>query len=426
MGKKLEERIIMGKRASAVLNSTLILLLGVMTLSTFGLGQFGGQAVKAAGMSELAQLATSMEPGTWAELHTEGFTWDAIASSGDAGGNIFDYSDSATWDPNSHKLFFIGKGYAQRPWKFISYDEATNTWTHMPDPYWFHEGENGHGYDNNTIDAERGTFYHHKSATLEVFRYEVATDTWSMLPELPQTYIGHGTAIAYFPEMGGLIRVYTGRVHFFDESTRTWTEIADNLPMGTYHNIAEYSAGAKAMLIGGGNYGVNQIHRIDTDGKVTRLKDAPVGLASAGSVVTTDPVTGDFIVISGDDQALWSYDILQDEWRLISNNLPFDFGDSWGGHKTIPTPVSNYGVILFAIGHNGDAGQVFLYKHAPSENLKGDLNLDGVIDDLDADLYVQIILGHISDVDIVNRADVDGDGRVSILDLQKVINLILP
>jgi len=417
-----------GKRFSGVLWSTLIVLLGTLALSTSTLGQIGGLAANASGTSELAQLAVNLEPGTWAELHTEGFTWEAIASSGDAGGNIFDYSDSATWDPNSHKLFFIGKGYAQRPWKFITYDEATNNWSHLPDPYWFHEGENGHGYDNNAIDAKRGIFYHHKSASAEVYRYEVATDTWSMLPELPQTYLGHGTAIAYFPEMGGMIRVLAGRVHFYDESTQSWSVLADSLPMGEYHNIAEYSAGAKAMLIGGGNYGGELIHRIEADGTVTRLQDAPVGLASAGSVVTTDPVTGDFIIISGDDQALWSYDILQDAWRLISNNLPFDFGggDRWGGHKTIPTPISNYGVILFAIGHNSEDGQVFLYKHATQKILKGDLNLDGVVDSLDQTLCIDVILGRIRDVDIVNRADVDGDGRISILDLQQMINVIFP
>jgi hypothetical protein len=235
--------------------------------------------------------------------------------------------------------------------------------------------------------------------------------------------LSHGTAIAYFPDMGGIIRVIAGRVHFYNESTQSWSVLADHLPMGEYHNIAEYSAGAKAMLIGGGNYGEELIHRINADGTVTRLKDAPVGLASAGSVVTTDPVSGDFLVISGDDNALWGYDILQDEWEMISNNLPFKFGDGWGGHKTIPTPISNYGVTLFAIGWNGDDGQVFIYKHAPSENLKADLNLDGVVDSQDMLLCVDVILGRENDAGIVNRADMDGDGRISVLDLQWIINV---
>jgi len=220
---------------------------------------------------------------------------------------------------------------------------------------------------------------------LEIYSYNVATDTWSLLPELPETYVSHGTALAYFPDMGGLIRVISGRVHFYNKGTQSWSVLADNLPMGEYHNIAEYSAGAKTMLIGGGNYGEELIHRIDADGTVTRLKDAPVNLASAGTVVTTDPVSGDFLIISGDGR-FYSYDILLDRGELISNMLPFEFGDGWGGHKTIPTPISNYGVTMFTIGWNDSDGQVFIYKHVPSENLYGDLNLDGAVNGEDVAL----------------------------------------
>ena len=67
---------------------------------------------------------------------------------------------------------------------------------------------------------------------------------------------------------------------------------------------------------------------------------------------------------------------------------------------------------------------MFLYKHAPSEIITGDLNLDGLVNNEDVGLCVEIILGRESNPTIANRADVDGDGRITVLDLQLLINAV--
>ena len=58
----------------------------------------------------------------------------------------------------------------------------------------------------------------------------------------------------------------------------------------------------------------------------------------------------------------------------------------------------------------------------PPENLVGDLNLDDVVDNQDISLCVDVILGRESNVGIINRADLDGDGRILVLDLQWIVN----
>jgi hypothetical protein len=90
----------------------------------------------------------------------------------------------------------------------------------------------------------------------------------------------------------------------------------------------------------------------------------------------------------------------------------------------IATPVPNYGVTMFVIQANWHDGEVWLYKHAASVQVEGDLNQDGVVDSQDVNLCVDIILGSEENIAIRLRADVNQDGRVNVLDLQKIINIV--
>lgn len=57
-----------------------------------------------------------------------------------------------------------------------------------------------------------------------------------------------------------------------------------------------------------------------------------------------------------------------------------------------------------------------------STELKGDLNRDGTIDDDDVHLCSRVILKHELNPDIVDRADVNDDGAINILDVQEIAN----
>jgi hypothetical protein len=61
----------------------------------------------------------------------------------------------------------------------------------------------------------------------------------------------------------------------------------------------------------------------------------------------------------------------------------------------------------------------------PQSSLSGDLNLDGMIDILDVQLWINVFLGIETDADLVSRADVNKDGSINVLDVQQLTNLIL-
>lgn len=304
--------------------------------------------------SELAKLAASMKPGTWAELKTDNYSAELLRVQN---GNILGYTDTAVWDPKSQQVLFVGQGHYAAV-KFITYAAASNAWKLMPTPVWWDgdpksgKGPIGHAYQNNTIDTARGIFFHHQSATRLVHRYDIANDKWSTLPEIKGAATGHGTALAYFPERKGLVRIYGGAVHIFEEEKNTWSLLKERFPMGPYHNIAKYNAVDKSVIFGAGN-GSKVLHRMDAQGNVTPLKEAPFVIRISSTVTAIDPVSGDFLVISSEDKGKFhALDVKKNEWRPLPDAPIFEGASA---------SIDRYGVTLY---FSNRPTKVYLYKHA--------------------------------------------------------------
>jgi hypothetical protein len=311
----------------------------------------------------LGQLAASMQPGTWAELTTNGLTNDLLYI---APGHLLQYADSAVWDPNSRQFLFVGGAHAPDPNKrFITYNDATNSWRREADPYFFEFSSTAqivwHAYDHNTIDPATGDFYYRPFYHATVYRYRIATKSWSALPDMPDS-LNCCAGMAYFPEMGGLVIVGGGTVRFWKRSTNQWSDLATNVIMGPYHNFAEYNPVYKVVLLGGGNDS-SDIYKLDSSGKLTKLKNAPLTLAIPYSVVTADPVSGQYLVVGGRDSntnrwnAVYAYDIATDAWQRQSSPFPAT------ADGIVATPVSTYGVTMFLRYDWGDP-RVYLYKYS--------------------------------------------------------------
>jgi hypothetical protein len=253
--------------------------------------------------------------------------------------------------------------------KFISYGTATNTWKLRSTPSWWKgdpetgKGPIGHAYYNNALDPAGGQFFLHQSATRLVHRYRIAKDEWTTLPEIKEAPTGHGTAISWFPEMKGMVRVLGGNVHFFNEEKNEWTKLKDGLPMGPYHNVAQYSAVHKVVLLGGGNNS-KDLHRLDGTGKFTPCKQAPFEVGINTALVTSDPVSGEFLVLHKDDR-FYSYNPATDAWKELSTEgMPFAMKGS--SFDVVATPVTDHGVTLFFTAERKGL-KIVLYKHRPGD-----------------------------------------------------------
>jgi hypothetical protein len=304
--------------------------------------------------TELGKLAASMEPGAWAKLKTEDYTADLLRVQSH---HILEYTDQAVWDPNSREVLFVGQGHYSAV-KFIAYSAADNRWKQLPVPSWWGgdpttgKGAIGHAYDNNAIDGAKGILYFHQSATTKVHRYDIAKGEWSTLPELKGAPTGHGTALVYFPEMKGLVRVLAGSVHFFSEEKNAWSLLKEKVAMGPYHNIAKYSPAEKAVIFGAGNDS-KALYRLDAKGEIKALPAAPILVRISSTVVTVDPVTGDVLVLDMESKRKFhAFDVHKNAWR----QLP-DAPIASGAAAALP----ELGVNFYFTAR---PETVYLYKHA--------------------------------------------------------------
>jgi hypothetical protein len=307
------------------------------------------------GDTELGKIAASMKPGTWVELKTDGFTDDLLKVQSH---HILEYTDAAVWDPKSQQVLFVGQGHYSAL-KFIAYSAKTNSWKLMPTPSWWKgdpetgKGPIGHAYENNAIDPVRGFLFLHQSGKRLVHRCDIAKGEWTTLPEIKDASTGHGTAIAYFPERKGLVRVLGGTVRFLGDEKGTWSTIAEKLPMGPYHNYARYDPATKSVIVGGGN-GSKQLHRFDAEGRFTPLAEAPKVLRISSTVTAIDPVSGDFLAIGMEKEdrgKMIALGAKTNEWR----ELP-DAPTSEGVTVAIP----EHGVVML---FRARPAKVYLYKH---------------------------------------------------------------
>jgi hypothetical protein len=324
--------------------------------------------------SVLSDKAASMAPGTWAELPTNGLTEDMVRV---GAGHVLTWSDSGAWDPGSHQLRFMGGAHDPDPNKgYLGYDEATNTWTKFPDPAWTEYGSGAevvwHACDHNAIDPVSGTYYYRPMGRLYIKSIALRDPnaTWATLPVNMPSEVGVSAGLAYFPEFGGMIVANGWDVWSWKKGDAKWTSLLHQLSlMGTYQNFAEYNPVKQVVLCGGG-VGSRTLLKVDASGQVTALNPAPFDLGIPISVITVDPVSGDYLVLrtTGQGAYVWdqfdAFDIQTQTWTSRAGALPIASGTNLNT-GFVAAPISNYGVTLF-LRYNGsnDTPKVFLYKHS--------------------------------------------------------------
>ena len=333
------------------------------------------------GTQSFAQLAASLQPGQWAALATANIN-AALLDPGGASGYITGYAESLKWDPLTRQLFFLGMDHhPDTGQRFVSYSDSTNTWQILPQTSWMATGGVHHGYDHQALDvANRYLYVRGHYMDRSVYRYQIDTKTWERVQD--NNVLEYSQCCGgwdYFPELNGVVwfqgsdtqsgSTFYGGLFLRDDLTGSWRRLGQSAAYlaGTYHNFAEYNPKQKVVIFGGGDGATRTLYKLDSSGTITSLKPAPVDLGITKSIVTTDPVTGKYLVLSNTGSSFYSYEVASDTWTLlpaapILSSVQSSSGPTFG---TVATPVSTYGVTLFVQCNPGNCA-VYLYKHSGS------------------------------------------------------------
>ena len=334
-------------------------LIAVAVALAIGLGCAAGPT-QAAEDTPLARLAASMTVGSWAELKTHGLTPEFLQFPTPVMTySVLDYQNSGVWDPTSRQVLFIAGPHINQG-RFLTYSEATNSWRREPDPPF---ALYSHTYNHNTINPATGEFFFRLNNQPDIWRYKIATQTWSKLTSIPQRDYNCCGALQYFGERNGLLFVGTSEIEFYDLGRKRWSTPWTTIKTGPYHATAQYSPGAKVLIFGGGS-GVRTVYRMDAKGKITQMGDSPYPLDSGGhSIFVADPVSGLFLLF-GENRTFYVYDATTDKWTQQDQEAAFfDVGPEGPVYSTIAVPISTHGVVMF-ISYSPREPRVFLYKHA--------------------------------------------------------------
>ena len=310
--------------------------------------------------TSMSDAAAPLQPGQWTELATGNFNQ---ATLGDGNYDLFYFTDDLAWDPLSRQLLFVGGGHDNDA-DFLRYSEVNNSWSRSKPTGSSWHTNFSHAYDHTAVIPALGRFFFRQPAAPQSDRieiYDIATGIWSRSAPMPVSPACCG-GLEYFPELGGLVLVAgPGPVLLYDPATNAWRTLSGGEAVGDYHNFAQYSPRHRVMIFGGGE-GANgaALFLMDANRRIRRLSDAPQRMGITHSVVTTDPVTGNFLVYF--DSGAYELDPVRQTWTPLPAPPWLAYG-SPGIFNVVATPIASYDVILFA-KYAGDDSRVYLYRHA--------------------------------------------------------------
>lgn len=340
--------------------------------------------------SVLGPLATSMAPGTWAQLTVS--NQNALLGVGSSTGSILHYCNAVPWNPVSRCIEIIARDAQYPNMRHVRYDDASSQFMLVADNTGI--AGIGHGYDHNVVNPFTGDLYHRRysvnSGAIQTSRKTLGAPSFASIPTVASptetatigvcwwsgSFVGGGSqgSLVMFNAGNSVTSANDGQIVAFNPLTNAWfynqTGKAPFFGSGaTYNTVLEYSPSKNVAVYGGGNVAPNRLWRLNSDGSFIAMPNTPAGktVGMQRGQFINDPVTGNFLLLSAGE--LWELDPGgTGTWtqQTGSRTPPAGVG--------IPNPptldgliccsIPDYGVVAFIKQTSSVGGRFYLYKHA--------------------------------------------------------------
>jgi hypothetical protein len=337
----------------------------------------------------LGNLASSMAPGTWAQLTVP--NQDALLGMGSVSGSMLHYSNTMPWNPFSKVIEIVAEDHNYGSQRHVRYDVATNLFVLVANDAGLGNGPD-HGYDHNTVNPYTGDLYHRMysgfSGTISARKKALSASSFVALPSVAaadQVAIGAAWWSGAFAGAGsqGAFMIFNsgnatgsandGQILAYNPLSNTWFyNQQGKAPFygsgSTYHSVIEYSPIKNVAVYGGGNAAPNRLWRLNSDGSFIAMPNVPAGkgVGIQKGLLVNEPVTGNFLLLSGGE--LWELNPSgSGSWTQQTGSRTPPNAVGIPGPTTIEaviaSSISDYGVVVFITqpGHTG--ATFFLYKH---------------------------------------------------------------
>jgi len=344
--------------------------------------------VRGVGTSTLSSVASSMAPGSWAQIAVP--NQNEMLGVGNVTGSMLPYCNSMPWNPKSKMIEIIGMDHGWPALRHVRYDDATNLFDLAAADAGIGQA---HGYDHNAVNPYTGDLYSRIyggfTGSIKVSRKAYGAGSFTSLPPasgLEQVSIGACWWSGSFTGVGaqGAFMVFNsgnsvgnaddGQIVAFDPLANAWvfskTGMAPNYGSGsTYNSVMEYSARKNVAVYGGGNVASTRLWRLDSNGTAAAMPNTP-GSTNVGiqnGMLIDEPVTGNFLLLSAGQ--FWELDPTgSGTWRQLTGSRTPPAGVGIPGPPTIDNmtcaSVPDYGVVVFIKQTNQGGGTFYVYKHA--------------------------------------------------------------
>lgn len=322
---------------------------------------FFSQIAHAYDGTAIGELAKSMQKGEIKKLDTS----NMAATLSDPGGNteaLVVFTDEAIYDYAAKKIYYVGGDHNGSTPQFTEFNFNNSTWSKLGNaPV---GSTQYHSYGYHGFDEKRKIYYLGRSY------YDFKTQSWGS-PNVPPGLVQGNHSGEFSPELDKYIITGGDRsgVYLYDFDTNSYETVTEGFlnQNDNLHDVARYSP-KKGMIIFGGGDVTNGLWRMNIDDKtVTRISTPGVPIDIRASLLTADPVTGEFLLFANAGN-VYQYDIPNDRWnkinvnfdRLYSNLNPYRNGRDMQNVAAIP--IKEYGVIAL-INWNFNQTELLLYKH---------------------------------------------------------------